>query len=602
MIPQLFDILGQRGLYNRHISPITRVAITVATATMHLSAFCVIACLVLRFGFNLDDNQLQYINYFESSAPFFFALNFLLHLHFSLSTFRKDYTRLGILLNVTLLLLILAPVVASMPWLRYAQMALVGFMSLLDLSALLIGALNKRVSPSIVIGISFIILILVGSGLLMLPRCLANTHLHWIDSLFVSTSAVCVTGLSTIDITTTFTPMGQFVLMLLFQVGGLGVMTFTSFFALFLTNNSSISSQVVMRDMVSGKSISSLMNTLLSIIGFTIVIEGVGAVLIWLSARDVIADQDILHQVFFCVFHSISAFCNAGFSNYPDGLGNTSLMNDSHLGLYWVMSFVIILGAIGYPLLLNLRDMMQYHINVLLRRKNRTSIRHRFHLLNVNSKLVLVTTVLLLVLGTVFFAMLEWNNAFAGMTWQEKLTQAFFNSTSPRTAGFSSVPLSGLCLQSMALYMLLMWIGGAAQSTAGGIKVNVFAAAAINVWNALRGKRRVDIFHREINGESISQANATIFISVAVFAVAFLILTRLQPTLSARAIAFECVSAMSTVGSSLGITAQLCDSSKLIICALMLLGRIGMLSFFMNFIPHYKNPHYSNPKDELIIS
>ena len=227
----------------------------------------------------------------------------------------------------------------------------------------------------------------------------------------------------------------------------------------------------------------------------------------------------------------------------------------------------------------------------------------KFHnLLDLNTKIVLRTTALLIVIGTVLLCVFEWNNTFAGMPLHEKLTQAFFNAVSPRTAGFISVNLNSMCIQSISIYLILMWIGGASQSTAGGVKVNAFAVAWLNIRAVLHGTTRVEFRGRELSQDSIRRANATIFVSLCVLACFIFSVTIFEPDLPLKAIVFECVSAFATVGSSLGITSQLSDISKLLIVVLMFIGRVGVVTLAQGLLKQYKNQYYQLPQDNIIIS
>ena len=475
--------------------------------------------------------------------------------------------------------------------------------SLIDLSDALIRLMGRKLNPAMMMALSFMAFIFVGSGLLMMPRCvLPGVHLPWIDSLFTATSAVCVTGLTTIDVPSTFTTFGQFVIMILIQVGGLGVMTITSFFALFFMGNTSLYNQILVRDMVSSKSLASLWSTLLNIFGFTAIIELVGAFTIFLNIHGTIG-QTIGHELFFSIFHSVSAFCNAGFSIYRDGLSAPELMT-GHCWLYIIISLLIILGGIGYPVLVNLKGAVHKRIDFFWkwlcgRRYASMSIPNLF---DVNTKIVLRTTSLLIIFGTLLIGFFEWNNTFDGMLVHEKIVQAFFNAVSPRTAGFISVNLGSMCIQSIFVYTILMWIGGASQSTAGGVKVNAFAVAVLNVRAIIRGTTRVEFAGRELSLDSIRRANVAVFSSLLVLIVFVFAITIIEPHMPLKAIAFECVSAFATVGSTLGITPELQNASKVLIIILMFLGRVGVVTLAQALLRQYKNQNYKLPQDNIIIS
>ena len=211
-------------------------------------------------------------------------------------------------------------------------------------------------------------------------------------------------------------------------------------------------------------------------------------------------------------------------------------------------------------------------------------------------------TFLLLVLGTVLIALFEWNGAFAGMSVADKWTQAFFNATCPRTAGFTSVDLTSLGVQSVLIYIFLMWVGGAAQSTAGGIKVNAFAVVVLNLVAVLRGTEKVEVFGRELSYDSIRRSNATVVMSIGVLFVFVFTLTIWEPQASVMALLFECVSALSTVGSSLNLTPTLGDNSKLLVAFLMFIGRVGLITLMLGIIKQKKHTKYQYPSGQIIIN
>jgi Trk-type K+ transport system membrane component len=474
-------------------------------------------------------------------------------------------------------------------------------LSLLQLSNGLVRLLGKRTNPSLILAVSFFIIILVGTGLLMLPRCTIS-GISWVDSLFISTSAVCVTGLTSVDLTTTFTTEGFVVILLLIQIGGLGVMTLTSFFALFFMGNTSLYNQLVVRDMVNSKSLGSLLSTLLYTLGFTLVIETMGMITIWLSIHGTM-DMNLEEELAFAVFHSISAFCNAGFSTLPGNLGNPLMMNNHNL-FYALISILVILGGIGFPILVNLKEIIFYRLKRMtqfLLRKNKVSAKS-VQLYNLNTRIVVTMTFLLLTVGTLILLAFEWNHAFAGMSIAEKCTHAFFNAACPRTAGFSSVDFSLFGIQSILIYILLMWIGGGAQSTAGGIKVNAFAVVILNLAAVIRGSQRVEVHGRELAHDSIRRSNATVVMSLIILFVSIFLLSWLEPTLPLLSLTFEAVSALSTVGSSLNLTPLLQESSKLVIVVLMFVGRVGLITMMLGIVKQKKNTKYKYPSDNIIIN
>ena len=580
-----------------------------------VAALCIFVGAILEFGFDLSEKLVNELNLVYFWAWNMFLIERVSHLLLTKRGRRRTaYSFLGWTIN-GLLTLTLIPIfieffaiddsigVMRILGNRTFHLLVLFLISVIELSDAVITSLGKKSNPALMMAVSFMFIILVGSGVLLMPRCVQpGVHLSWIDSLFTATSAVCVTGLTTIDVPSTFTCLGQLVVIMLIQVGGLGVMTITSFFALFFMGNTSIYNQMQVQDMVSSKSLASLWSTLLNIFGFTAFLELAGAVGIFLNIHGTIG-LDVRHELFFSVFHSVSAFCNAGFSNYQEGVGAHVLMT-GHCWLYVILALLIILGGIGYPVLVNLKGVVLKHVKVVwkwIRGQHYASLSIP-NLFDPNTKIVLRTTAVLIVLGTMLIAYFEWNNTFAGMRIHERLVQAFFNAVSPRTAGFISVNLNNMCIQSIFIYTILMWIGGASQSTAGGVKVNAFAVAILNIRSILRGTTRVEFAGRELSTDSIRRANAAVITSIIVLAFFVFFVTLSDPQLPLKAIVFECVSAFGTVGSSLGITSELHDTSKILIVLLMFIGRVGVVTLAQGLLKQYKNQNYKLPQDNITIS
>lgn len=603
--------------HKKYVAPYVDMALMAFSFMANLGALCVIVGGVLEFGFELTNKLIR-----ELDLVFFWAWSMFLiervgRIILTQPGKRKSaFSFLGWIIN-GLLMLTLIPIIVeffkidhnigliSILGNREAHLLILFLIALIELSNTVITSMGRKTNPALAMAVSFMFIILAGSGLLLMPRCIQpGVHLSWIDSLFTATSAVCVTGLTTIDVPSTFTSFGQMVIIMLIQVGGLGIMTITSFFALFFMSNTSIYSQMLVRDMVSSKSLASLWSTLLNIFGFTAALELAGAVCIFLNIHGTIG-LDLRHELFFSVFHSVSAFCNAGFSNYPDGMSAPELMVGGHCWLYVILSLLIILGGIGYPVLVNMKAVVTKRARLIWRwlRGRRYASLSIPNLYDLNTKIVLKTTAVLIVSGTVLIAFFEWDNTLAGMQTHEKLTQAFFNAVSPRTAGFISVNLNSMCLQSIFIYTLLMWIGGASQSTAGGVKVNAFAVAILNIRSILRGSDRVEFAGREVSTDSIRRANAAVIVSVVVLSFFVFLVTLTDPDLPLKAIVFECVSAFATVGSSLGITSQLQDASKVLLVVLMFIGRVGVVTLAQGLLKQYKNQNYYKlPQDNITIS
>lgn len=275
-----------------------------------------------------------------------------------------------------------------------------------------------------------------------------------------------------------------------------------------------------------------------------------------------------------------------------------------HNTIYITISFLIILGGIGFPILVNLYETVTYEVKRIWHHyiKGNKRMRRKIHLYNLNTRIVLIMTAILLIVGTVVIVVLEWNNAFAGMSPTDKWVQAFFNATCPRTAGFSSVGMTTFSMQTLLLMVILMMIGGGTQSTAGGVKVNVFAVVMLNLRAILIGADKVTIFNRELSHDSIRRSNATLILYLLVVFAGIFSLSLLEPQASIMALVFECTSALSTVGSSLDLTPTLGSDSKLIIIILMFVGRVGVLTLMSSIIKQKKITKYRYPSDNIIIN
>ncbi len=600
---------------NKLLQPYVRILLRMMAVLTYMSSLLLIVGVVYEHGFPLSATDISHLKILYKAVWIIFLIDVTLHIFLEYKGTKKNFRKLAWILS-WLLYLTLVPVIFHRPdeegailyvWdflgSKLYHIPLLLLFSFLNLSNGLVRLLGRRTNPSLILAVSFFVIILIGTGLLLLPRCTVEGGvLSWVDALFTSTSAVCVTGLVPVDVSATFTPMGLTVIILLIQVGGLGVMTLTSFFAMFFMGNTSLYNQLVVRDMVSSNSLGSLLSTLLYILGFTMVIEGAGMVSIWLGIHGTLG-MSLEEELAFSAFHSISAFCNAGFSTLPGNLGNPMVMT-GHNSLYISVSLLIILGGIGFPILVNFKDIVLYHLRRFWKfvRTLKLDRHKKQHLYNLNTKIVLIVTLLLLVLGTLAVAAFEWNGSFAGMSVADKWTQAFFNATCPRTAGFSSVDLTSLSVQTILIYIFLMWIGGAAQSTAGGVKVNAFAVVVLNLIAVLRGTERVEVFGRELSHDSIRRSNATVVMSLGVLFLFIFVLSILEPKMSVMTLTFECVSALSTVGSSLNATPLLRDESKLLVALLMFVGRVGLITLMLGIVKQKKNTKYRYPSDDIIIN
>ena len=570
-------------------------------------ALLTLSTVVIDFGFSLSAEEKNIAMRIYNFSWWFYFIVFTVRLGIFFYKFRKASAGLTILTGLLIYLTLLPRMFSVSPdGLLYSVWWFLGHLkttifvisvfAVLDLSKSIISFLNRKTNPALMMATGFAVIIFIGGLLLLLPRSIAvGANLSVVDAFFVSTSAVCVTGLSPVDISTTFTIDGQLIILALIQIGGLGVMTITSFFALFYMGNTNLYSQLAVKNMIGTDTWNSLLSTLFYILGFTFAIEMIGAAFIWLSVHSTLG-MTMQEEVYFAIFHSISAFCNAGFSTLSNNLGNTSFMGIN--SLYVIISVLVILGGIGFPILMNLKCALFYNVRRLFNKDYRQYLR----VTTINTKIVLATTTVLLVLSTVAFALIEWNGAFAGMTTWEKIVQSFFHASVPRTAGFNSVDMGSFSNIGILVFMILMWIGGASQSTAGGIKVNTIAVAWANFMSVIRERKSVVILKREVSQESVQRATATVFASILVILLAFIILLATEPGLTPKQLLFEVVSAVGTVGSSLNATAYLTTAGKIIVSLLMFVGRVGLIVVAMSFVKKKGQERFSYPKDNVIIN
>ncbi|MCH7399210.1 ATPase [Belliella sp. DSM 107340] len=476
---------------------------------------------------------------------------------------------------------------------------LVFILFLIELSKLSLVANQLKIHPAMVFILSFLLVILLGTGLLSLPNATVN-GISLIDALFTSTSAVCVTGLIVLDTSSDFTFLGQFIIMILFQVGGLGMMTFTSFFGFFFKGSYSLQNQLFLKDYINEENIGAINSTLLKIILFTLLTEGVAALLIS-SVIDSNLFENRGDQLFFSVFHAISGFCNAGFSTLGDGLYEVGFREEYTVHL--IIAFAIILGGIGFPVVLGYYNYFK-HVVIGTKRMitGEEEYKHAPRVANVNIRLIVYTTGILLVLGFVTYWIYEADNTLKGLSGYGKFVTAFFGSVTPRTAGFNTVDMSALAMPTVLIYLILMWIGASPGSTGGGLKTSTIAVAVLNAVSIAKGKNRVEIFKRQISNETLRKAFAVILLSFLVIGLGVFLVLLFDPELTLISVAFEIFSAFSTVGLSLGITGDLSTGSKIVVSIIMFLGRVGTLTVLVAMIQKARTLRYKYPEEGVFIT
>ncbi|MFH0866995.1 MAG: potassium transporter TrkG [Bacteroidota bacterium] len=426
---------------------------------------------------------------------------------------------------------------------------------------------SLHIGPANMFILSFIILILGGAGLLMLPEMTSSgKSMPFIDALFTSTSASCVTGLIVNDTATFYTLKGQIVIMLLIQMGGISILSFATFFATFARKSQGIKQQSIISAFLGAENLFDSKGLLRRIVFFSAGIELAGTLLIFFLWSPEIHFNSWMQQVYYSIFHSISAFNNAGFSLFTDNLYNPLVRNSYFIHL--VIVSLIFLGGIGFT---SLTDMFSI--------KNlRDRIRHPWKQISVGTKIALYTSIGLIILGTVVFYLLEKNNTLAGKNAFECFVLSLFQSVTPRTAGFNTVDYARLGMPILFFMLFLMFIGASSGSTGGGIKTSTFAIVSSTVWSTIRGKKNVEIFKHTITADLFKKALAVLFFSVTVCFIGSLLLMITEPDFMPIQILFEDLSAFGTVGLSTGITPDLSNAGKIIIILTMFIGRTGPLT------------------------
>jgi trk system potassium uptake protein TrkH len=453
-------------------------------------------------------------------------------------------------------------------------------------------------NPAQLFIISFLGIIFLGTLLLMLPNA-TYSGISFLNALFTSTSAVCVTGLIVVDTASYFTFLGQTIILILIQAGGIGILTFASYFSYFFKGVSSFENQLVLSDMTNSEKIGEVFTTLRRILVITFSIEIVGAILIYSSLNNELLPA-FFDRSFFSIFHSISAFCNAGFSTLSNGLFESGYRYNYFLQSAIVL--LLVLGGLGFPILVNIIKYLNYFITRKVLRLKRWQKQYKPWVLSINSRITLITTFSLLFLGTLLFYVSEFNNTLSDHHGIGKFVTALFGAATPRTAGFNTIDMSTLTFPALMMTFLYMWIGASPASTGGGIKTSTFAIATLNFLSIARGKSRIEIYRREISDNSVRRAFAIIALSLIVIGAGIMGILIFDPEKSAVAVAFECFSAYSTVGLSLGITASLSTPSKLILILIMFIGRVSMLSILIAILKKVKHKNYRYPTEEITIN
>ena len=438
----------------------------------------------------------------------------------------------------------------------------------------------KRRTNVEILALGFAIVILVGTFLLLLP--ISSNHTDFLDALFTATSATCVTGLVVYDTATHWTLFGQIVILILIQIGGLGFITIGVFLATYLKKKISLRQRGLIEESVSSLKLAGGVKLVKHIIKGTFLFEGIGAVILSLVF---IEDFGLLKGIYLGIFHSVSAFCNAGF----DLLGIIEPYGSltpyaSNIVVNITIMILIIIGGLGFVVWQDLYEKKLHFRNYLLQ-----------------TKIVLITSFIFIFGGAFLFYIFEYQHALASLSSEEAILASFFQSITCRTAGFNTIDVSHLKPATSLLMMLMMFVGGSPGSTAGGIKTTTFAVLIIFVYSTMTNKSEANAFNRRFDSKTIKKACSVFLINFIFIIISSFIIFNDQPHLPMQDTFFEIFSALGTVGISTGITRQLTMLSKIVIVLLMYCGRVGSLTLALSLSRKKKISNCKNPVEKIAI-
>lgn len=427
---------------------------------------------------------------------------------------------------------------------------------------------TSKLNPSQMMVVGFAAVILIGAILLSLPIATqTGERTSFLDSLFTATSAVCVTGLVVVDTATYWNFFGQIVIIILIQTGGLGFMTITTLFSLIVKKRINLKERLLIQESLNQIDLSGLVKLTRYILLMTFVIEGIGALIL---STVFIPQFGFIRGSWYSIFHAISAFCNAGF----DLMGNvtgpySSLMyyvNNTTITL--AISALIILGGLGFPVILDIV-------------KNK-----KISKLNMHSKIVLISTSILIVVGMLFIFIVEYKNVgtLGNLSLKGKILASLFQSVTIRTAGFATIDLTILHQATLFIMMIFMFVGASPASTGGGVKTTTIAVLILTVKSFLLGKEDIEVFGRRITSSTVRKSVGIFFVGVLAVLTGILLIVLIEPEFDLLEASFEVVSALATVGLSIGGSSNLTSIGKLLIVIYMFMGRVGLLTIFLALV------------------
>lgn len=444
--------------------------------------------------------------------------------------------------------------------------------------------LKKKVyfSPYITILMSFFIVILIGGGILSLPFVTLNgKKTDLIEGIFTATSAVCVTGLTVNDVSTTYNLIGKTIILVLIQLGGIGLITFSSLLILLISKEISYYTKKVVQEDINAETVFNIQKYIKKVIVTVLLIELTGAAVLFF---EFIKKFKFLKAIYYSVFHSVSAFCNAGFSLFSDNLESFK----GSMIINTVIPILIILGGLGFSTIIN--------VYKYLKKEDKR--------ITTTSKITLKVTLGLVIFGAFFIFIFEHANVktIGNYTFIEKIGAAFFQSVTTRTAGFNTMPLAGMKEITVLLFIFFMFIGASPGSTGGGVKTTTFGLIVLGVITIIKNKEYIEYNGRKISWTNFNRAISIVFISVCYIVIILFLLILLEPDINVMNLLFELVSAFGTVGVTRNLTPYLGNISKILVIITMFVGRVGPLTIVSALsLKKIKSGKYKYPEENILI-
>ncbi len=558
------------------------------------------ASLIAEYGFFLDRDGLRILHFVDLCVVGMFVLDAVLRFSLArkkLSFLKARWPSAVIVLLIGIQLLVVAVLRsrgALPPFLEEPSVFSIarGYILVLQISIVFfilseVLRVNRRmasfrVRPARTVMLSFVFVIFLGSLLLSVPRATPGGEIPVVDACFTATSAVCVTGLTVRDTGAGFTTFGHGVILVLIQIGGLGLITFTAFFAIVMRRGLGVKETLVLRGMLTFETVGRIGRTLKYMIGLTLGLEALGALALFLLSRGDFSGPGEAARV--SVFHSISAFCNAGLSLFSTSFERYA----DNIPINLVITSLIIIGGLGFPVLMN----------ALGRRP--LAARKAISRWSLHTRVVVTMTATLLVGGTLLFYVLERDGMLFGCSVGEGLLKAYFASVTARTAGFNTVRTAWLGLPTLFMLATLMFIGGSPGGTAGGVKTSTLGIVLASVFSTFGGRDRVELFHRRVPDLVVREALVVVAMGILVVVFGAFVLLTVEDLALSDAL-FEVISAFGTVGLSTGVTPGLSAAGKIVLMLIMLTGRIGPLTLALAIGQRGEKHLYDYPEERVVI-